>query len=270
MNILQRGVLRQIKSLYFGVDYLQNALPNPIGVRCFRRGTAQLQQESTVPSKDFEQIMKERLLPLIPISERIRNWIDSIGFVGLEQRKLESRSIKLYQKTIENINYQDFFDIFNMPNTFNSWFLVTELHVWLLMVRAMSENTGETADGTFIRNSILNGMWMDINHRINGLRMDGLHIKQSNQAVQSYNLHFRMTLILYDEGLLGDDKILANALWLQFLESNCDDLAKIDLIVKYVRKTAQALDHTDSVSFFGDPKSSWLIPIKDIDIVAKK
>jgi len=158
MNILQRGVLRQIKPLYFGVDHRQYALANAIGVRCFHRGTAHLQEESSAPSKSFEQIMNERLMPRQSITERLRNWYENIGFVGLEKRKLEIRSMKVYQETMESIQYSEFFDTFHMPNTFNSWFLITELHVWLLMVRAMAEGSDKNADGCTIRNAILNAM----------------------------------------------------------------------------------------------------------------
>lgn len=50
---------------------------------------------------------------------------------------------------------------FKMPDTFNSWFLVTELHVWLLMVRCMAEG----ADGLIVRNQIVKSMWEDCTQR---------------------------------------------------------------------------------------------------------
>lgn len=45
-----------------------------------------------------------------------------------------------------------------MPDTFNSWFLVTELHVWMLMVKAMEIG----GDGRLIRNYIVEAMWEDV------------------------------------------------------------------------------------------------------------
>lgn len=45
-----------------------------------------------------------------------------------------------------------------MPDTFNSWFLVTELHVWMLMVKAMEIG----GDGRLIRNFIVEAMWEDV------------------------------------------------------------------------------------------------------------
>jgi hypothetical protein len=54
-----------------------------------------------------------------------------------------------------------------MPDTFYSWFLVTELHVWILMVRTMAE--GE--EGRFVRNNIVEAMWEDVSTRVKKLEV---------------------------------------------------------------------------------------------------
>ena len=51
--------------------------------------------------------------------------------------------------------------VFDLPDTFYSWFLVVELHVWMLMVRLMAE--GE--EGRFTRNAMLEAMWLDCETR---------------------------------------------------------------------------------------------------------
>lgn len=56
---------------------------------------------------------------------------------------------------------------FQMADTFYSWFLVTELHVWMLMVRTMAE--GE--EGRFVRNNIVEAMWQDISTRAKKLEV---------------------------------------------------------------------------------------------------
>jgi cytochrome b pre-mRNA-processing protein 3 len=48
-----------------------------------------------------------------------------------------------------------------MEDTLFSWFLVTEMHVWMLMLRLMQE--GEK--GLKLRNSIVLAMWNDVNIR---------------------------------------------------------------------------------------------------------
>jgi hypothetical protein len=45
-----------------------------------------------------------------------------------------------------------------MPDTFHSWFVVTALHVHLLMARLMVE--GE--EGRIVRNAVVEAMWSDV------------------------------------------------------------------------------------------------------------
>lgn len=53
------------------------------------------------------------------------------------------------------------FAVCDLPDTFNSWFLVTELHVWLLAARMMAD--GE--EGRYTRNSMMEAMWQDAEER---------------------------------------------------------------------------------------------------------
>ena len=70
-------------------------------------------------------------------------------------------------------------------------------------------------------------------------------------------------MILYDYGTLVDDAALASALWKRFfLADEETDPKKIELLVKYVRKT---LAHLDNINFDditrGDTKQdhvSWI------------
>lgn len=48
-----------------------------------------------------------------------------------------------------------------MPDTFYSWFLVLELHVWIVLVRLMAESE----EGRLVRNTIIEAMWNDVNKK---------------------------------------------------------------------------------------------------------
>ena len=68
-----------------------------------------------------------------------------------------------------------------MPDTFYSWFLVTELHVWLLgvihnrsfQIRAFfltifflqSRLMGEGDEGRIVRNAMVEALWIDCDNR---------------------------------------------------------------------------------------------------------
>lgn len=62
---------------------------------------------------------------------------------------------------MDKINYAQFFQKFCLQDTFYTWFVITELHVWMLMVRFMAEGK----DGREVRNRILQAMWVDVEHR---------------------------------------------------------------------------------------------------------
>ena len=49
-----------------------------------------------------------------------------------------------------------------MSDTFFSWFLITELHVWMLMVRFMAEGR----KGELVVRNIVEAMWQDVTVRI--------------------------------------------------------------------------------------------------------
>lgn len=116
-----------------------------------------------------------------------------------------------------------------MPNTFNSWFLITELHVWMLMVRSM----GERQDGPLIRNNIIETLWSDVSVRANTMAPDDS--RTVKKQIEELTGQLQYAIILYDEGLTKDDKQLASALWTRFFNSNCDNYEHIELMVKYTR-----------------------------------
>lgn len=125
----------------------------------------------------------------------------------------------------------EFFNKFELPNTFNSWFLVTELHVWMLLVRAMAENE---KDAKFVRNCIIEAMWKDVVLRAKVIPSG--RPKVVRDQIDMLNDQFQYSLVAYDEGLLTDDRTLSSAIWKRFFNANCDDYRQIELLIVYVRK----------------------------------
>ena len=77
---------------------------------------------------------------------------------------------------------------------------------------------------------------------------------------------FQAALFIYDEGLVGDDMSLANALWRRFFlcmhevednESPTPDPEKLLLLVNYVRRVAQYLDKMDSIDLIVKNEVKW-------------
>lgn len=165
----------------------------------------------------------------------------------------------LYENIADGINYSQFFGEFGMKDAFNSWFLVTELHVWLLACRVMQEGSNNNEDGRFLRNCIVETMWSDVQTRSKKLGSDNPSFTRKQVTILSEQ--FQASLISYDEGLSFDDKALASALWRRFFEAECDDFVKLEALVKYVRRTSQMLDNLDRQQLVSNPKIEWL-PLK--------
>lgn len=144
-----------------------------------------------------------------------------------------------------------------MKDSFNSWFLITELHVWLLACRVMQEGPNNNEDGRFLRNCIVETMWSDVQIRSKKLGSDNPSFTRKQVTILSEQ--FQATLISYDEGLSFDDKALASALWRRFFEAQCDDFTKLEILVNYVRRTAQMFDSMSREQLIKYPKIDWLL-----------
>ena len=79
---------------------------------------------------------------------------------------------------------------------------------------------------------------------------------------------FQASLFVYDEGILGNDIQLANALWRRFFlsmreveegsgEEHMPDPEKLELLVRYVRRTASYLDSKDAADIIVRQQVSW-------------
>ncbi|KAH8379378.1 hypothetical protein KR009_004517 [Drosophila setifemur] len=186
----------------------------------------------------------------------LKRVLTKVGFTPNTKARLKVTSHLLYESVADKISYVAFFRDFNLPNTFNSWFLVTELHVWLLLMRSMAEGSETGEDGRFLRNCIVEAMWGDVNTRAKKL---GAHNpSRTRQQIETLSEQFQAALIAYDEGIMSDDRVLACALWRRFFEMNCEDYAQIERLVKYVRQQAAMLDSLPRDQFITKPKVAWL------------
>lgn len=167
-----------------------------------------------------------------------------IGFTGrmkYPKYVLRRSSLRLYLCCVELVDHDLFLHQFQMPDTFNSWCRVTELHVWMCMVRLAQEGV----EGKFLRNNMLRFMWEDIEKKTKKL---GENVASSarRQGIEAISEQFRAILFAYDEGLLSDDKALAGALWRNFFEKDCKDIEHLEVMVEYVRRQLVNLDKMES------------------------
>lgn len=75
-------------------------------------------------------------------------------------------------------------------------------------------------EGRIVRNSLIKAMWENNNEK--SKKLEGALPSARRRELQVLNEQFHATLISYDEGLLGDDYILAGALWQRIVQLQTD------------------------------------------------
>lgn len=126
---------------------------------------------------------------------------------------------------------------FALPDTFTSWYLMTNLHVWFFLVRLARE----TEDGPRVKKQLMYAMWLDANKRIKLLNKD----LRPRHYMDELSNQFYGAVLAYDEGLLSTDEVLAGALWRNIWDMKYVDPTLLTLAVEYVRKQVVHLDTQD-------------------------
>jgi len=109
------------------------------------------------------------------------------------------------------LDYVKFFEQCDLPDTYASWFIVLELHVWMLAARLMQNGK----EGRIVRNAIIHAMWDD--NETKSKKLEGALPAARRKDLRLLHEQFNAAMISYDEGLYGDDYILAGALWRRML-----------------------------------------------------
>ncbi|KAL4716645.1 hypothetical protein ACJJTC_008280 [Scirpophaga incertulas] len=195
----------------------------------------------------------------------VKKFMKAVGWMDQSRTRLKLTGYLLYEAVPDKIKYEEWFETLNLPDTFASWFTITELHVWMLMVRYMAEDMIATnndkkkyvkGDGHFVRNCIIEALWADVGNKIKLL--EGANPSIARKQVSELSEQFQAALVAYDEGL-SDDKILAAAVWRRFyLMSHDAKVENIERLVHYVRHQISLLDKIPIEELKMTPKINWL------------
>ncbi|CAG0885197.1 unnamed protein product [Darwinula stevensoni] len=182
-----------------------------------------------------------------------RNIIPELRRIRYSKSSLKRASFELYEGAVDNLEYMRFFKQLKMPDTLYSWYLVTELHVWMMMVRVMREEK----HGRYLRNCMSEILWQDIEARIKALGDTSSRVIRTN--LSEIHEQFQAALFNYDEGVLSSDCVLAGALWRRILSRQVD-AKNMEAMVHYVRGTLHMMDAVPSEQLIMKPSDcfSWL------------
>lgn len=170
---------------------------------------------------------------------------------GTSKVKLNITGVRIYEQIADKIDYASFFLKYNLPNTYNSWFLVTELHVWMAIARVMALEE----NGRLIRSSIVETLWQDATTRAKQLQADNPSAMRKQLNILSQQ--FQAALITYDDGFMHDDKSLATSLWVRLFDRKCENYEHLEVLVEYVRRQMQMLDSIREEELLNKPTIVW-------------
>ncbi|XP_050311707.1 ubiquinol-cytochrome-c reductase complex assembly factor 1 [Anthonomus grandis grandis] len=166
----------------------------------------------------------------------LTRFLKKIPFLKVDTVKTKAAGYLLYENIADRLDYLKFFEKFELPDTFYSWFVITEIHIWMLSARAMAE--GE--QGKVLRNAIVEALWTDVAKRAK--KLGAANPSATKAQINELSEQLQAAFIAYDEGLQSDDTVLAGALWRRVYQRNYAAPQHLEEIVKYIRKHMALLD----------------------------
>ncbi|XP_077558496.1 ubiquinol-cytochrome c reductase complex assembly factor 1 isoform X2 [Haemaphysalis longicornis] len=172
-----------------------------------------------------------RPLAVVPVGSRWDRLKSFMRWQFVIQDKTKEGGVYVYESCVDKVDFRAFFTYLNLPDTFLSWFLITELHVWMCITRAMAEIDTRTA--LCLQHELVRNLWSDTETRMGKIA-----------------------------ALQGDDKALAGALWRVLLLCEGRDPRVLETLVHYVRKQIHMLDKMTLEDFLRERSITWT-PLMD-------
>ncbi|OMJ10006.1 Protein CBP3, mitochondrial [Smittium culicis] len=129
----------------------------------------------------------------------------------------------------------------NMNPSFQSWFSITLLYVWLNLTRLRSVEHSK-----FYKQQLIDSFFAEAEERIKKAGINSGKIV--NDSLKDLTANYFGCIMSFDEGLITNDAVLAGSVWRNIL-SNCENAEVLYLVVLYIRRQLKMLDQLDNNSF---------------------
>lgn len=194
----------------------------------------------TIYSTRSNWVSRAKYLEMLKTPSLLQRIKNKIRLPKIATYRIKANAALFYENMVDNLDYSKFYKEFNMPDTMFSWFMVTELHLWMVMLRVMAEGQ----DGKTYRDTLVETLWNDVTTRMSKLG----HIRSSVKKKQLTLLsqQFQAAIVNYDEGIMSDDKVLAAALWRRFFGLECNNPEHLEKLLIYVRKQVTLMEAISS------------------------
>uniref|UniRef100_A0A1I7YHJ9 Ubiq_cyt_C_chap domain-containing protein n=1 Tax=Steinernema glaseri TaxID=37863 RepID=A0A1I7YHJ9_9BILA len=168
---------------------------------------------------------------------------------------LDKSSAQLYYSCANQIPYLKLCESFGLPDYMSSWFKLTLMHVWMVLLRLHVSLDSKAY--LRLQRGLLATMWTDVDKR---LEIVGEELKQTMTSKSDmgnmHGLHLQ-TFMEYDEGFLSDDRKLAAAVWRCLYMQREFDPVHLNRVVAYLRSTVAYLDHLTVDEILTDGIKDW-------------
>ncbi|KAL5969922.1 Ubiquinol-cytochrome-c reductase complex assembly factor 1 [Taenia solium] len=171
--------------------------------------------------------------------------------------RLKLSGANMFAICAEYPDVREFIEILNLPDTFQTWFSLTTLHIWMCLVRLRREGQ----EGKILKKPLIQFIWTDLRSR---MRPFGI-LRNQHDHVEVFNMQFFGSIFAYDEAFLMHlDAALAAAVWRNlFLASPYTSAVHLDSVVHYIRKQLSHLDALSSDQIVGKGMPTFLRLFED-------
>eukprot|EP01132_Coremiostelium_polycephalum_P007893 gene7893-9712_t len=176
---------------------------------------------------------------------REKKWYHSLLGIYSKNTLSLHNSYSIYSKIANQTSNPKFYNDNNLPITVRSWFAVTCLHVWMVLVRFRKD--GKLSNQ--LTSDLYDRFWDDLEKRI---ILGGIKPRHASKYLKLFYTNYLGSVVSYDEGLF-DDTIMANAIWRNLYGMN-ENVSATELlsIVKYIRFELNHLDQLPDVTSKGE------------------
>lgn len=189
----------------------------------------------------------ENKIPATKVRSAMSNFLRE-RLMSHEKSKVQLASRLIYSD-IDRLNPRllDFFyATCNVPQNFQTWFAITQLHLWMTQTRFRAEEGKSTQ---MMINSLIDHLTTDIEIKLlnSGITNSRIYERYLKDLI---SFHYGCVLA-YDEGFDTNDAILASAIWRNIYTMN-EDVRPVQLenMVGYVRQQMSNLYKQDAENLF--------------------
>uniref|UniRef100_A0A0K0F3U1 Ubiq_cyt_C_chap domain-containing protein n=1 Tax=Strongyloides venezuelensis TaxID=75913 RepID=A0A0K0F3U1_STRVS len=189
------------------------------------------------------------------ITNQVKKFITPVKLDSVTRSILDKSAVQLYYNCANNFPFIVLTEKFGLPDTVASWYKLTLMHVWMLLMR-LHVSMDYYAYERF-RTSLLTAMWHDIDTRLGIVSKEINERLTTKKDMQKMHGLYIQTLFEYDEGFLKNDIDLAGAIWRNLYLSKEVDLIQLADVVMYMRGTIAYLDTLETGELLVNGLPQW-------------